>query len=56
MSTGRQAARSLHRDVEAVWERLWAEFVLHDGLTERVSKAAVLRQLLAPQPAGLAAT
>ncbi len=31
MSTGRQAARSLHRDVEAVWERLRAEFVLHDG-------------------------
>ena len=31
MSGQRQAARSLHRDVEAVWERLRAEFVLHDG-------------------------
>jgi tetratricopeptide (TPR) repeat protein len=31
MSTGRQAARSLHRDVEAVWERLRAEFVLQGG-------------------------
>ncbi|MGH4010575.1 MAG: hypothetical protein ACRDTH_20855, partial [Pseudonocardiaceae bacterium] len=92
MSTDRQAARSLHRDVEAVWERLRAEFVLHDGfwlallfgvqapdvaelvartrdqartqvkhivtvtLTERAGVAAVLGQLLAPQPAGLAAT
>ncbi|MGH9216081.1 MAG: hypothetical protein ACRDZS_07485, partial [Acidimicrobiales bacterium] len=92
MSTGRQAARSLHRDVEAVWERLRAEFVLHDGfwltflfgmqapdvaelvartrdqartqvkhvvtrtLTERTGEAAVLGQLLAPHPAGLAAT
>ncbi|MGH3897934.1 MAG: hypothetical protein ACRDTA_06690 [Pseudonocardiaceae bacterium] len=31
MNTGRRAARSLHRDVEAVWERLRAEFVLQDG-------------------------
>ncbi|MBV9163212.1 MAG: hypothetical protein JO281_17025 [Pseudonocardiales bacterium] len=31
MSEQRQAARSLHRDVEAVWERIRAEFVLHDG-------------------------
>ena len=31
MSEQRQAARSLHRDVEAVWERLRAEFVLHEG-------------------------
>ncbi|MGH3998964.1 MAG: hypothetical protein ACRDTJ_16090 [Pseudonocardiaceae bacterium] len=92
MSTGRQAARSLHRDVEAVWERLRAEFVLHDGfwlaflfgmqapdvaelvartrdqaraqvkhvvtrtLTMQAGEAAVLGQLLAPHPAGLAAT
>ncbi len=92
MSTGRQAARSLHRDVEDVWERLRVEFVLHDGfwlgllfgaqapdvaelvartrdlarmqvkhvvtstLTERAGEAAVLGQLLIPQPAGLAAT
>lgn len=31
MSEQRQAARSLHRDVEVVWERLRAEFVLHEG-------------------------
>lgn len=31
MSTDRWAARSLHRDVEAVWERLRAEFVLQEG-------------------------
>ncbi|MGH3825094.1 MAG: hypothetical protein ACRDRA_20000, partial [Pseudonocardiaceae bacterium] len=31
MNEQRQAARSLHRDVEAVWERLRAEFVLQDG-------------------------
>ena len=31
MSTERQRARSLHRNVEAVWERLRAEFVLQDG-------------------------
>jgi hypothetical protein len=31
MNTGRQAARSLHRDVEAVWERLRAEFALGAG-------------------------
>ena len=31
MSEQRQATRSLRRDVEAVWERLRAEFVLHEG-------------------------
>ncbi|MGH3830850.1 MAG: hypothetical protein ACRDRS_10455, partial [Pseudonocardiaceae bacterium] len=31
MSERRQAARSLHRDVEALWERLRAEFALRDG-------------------------
>jgi tetratricopeptide (TPR) repeat protein len=31
VSAQRKAARSLHRDVEAVWERLRAEFVLHEG-------------------------
>ncbi|MEO7194061.1 MAG: hypothetical protein ABIZ05_04445 [Pseudonocardiaceae bacterium] len=31
MSERRQAARSLHRDVEALWERIRAEFVLRDG-------------------------
>jgi tetratricopeptide (TPR) repeat protein len=31
MNTGRQATRSLRRDVEVVWERLRAELVLHDG-------------------------
>jgi hypothetical protein len=82
----------LHRDVEAVWERLRAEFVLNDGfwlaflfgaqapdiaelvartrdlarpqvkhvgiltLTKQAGEAAVLSQLLAPHPAGLAAT
>ncbi len=92
MSTGRQAARSLHGDAEAVWERLRAEFVLRDDfwlaflfgaqapdvaelvartrdraraeakhvttltLAKQVSEAAVLGQLLAPHPAGLAAT
>jgi hypothetical protein len=92
MSSERQAARSLHWDAEAVWERLRAEFVLHDGfwlaflfgaqapnvaelvartrdqartqvkhvvtvtLTEQAGEAAVLGQLLAPHPAGLAAT
>lgn len=92
MSAGRRAARSLHRDVEAVWERLRAEFVLRDGfwlaflfgaqapdvaelvarthdqarpqakrvttliLTEQSGEAAVLGELLAPHPAGLAAT
>ena len=92
MSTERQRARSLHRNVEAVWERLRAEFVLQDGfwlaflfgaqapdvaelvartrdlarmqvkhvvtltLTERVGEAAVLSQLLAPHPVGLATT
>ncbi|MGH3771724.1 MAG: hypothetical protein ACRDRW_10060 [Pseudonocardiaceae bacterium] len=92
MSEQRQAARSLHRDVEAVWERLRAEFVLRDGfwlavlfgaqapdvaelvartrdqarmrvkhvvpltLTQRAGEAAVLSRLLAPHPAGLAAT
>jgi tetratricopeptide (TPR) repeat protein len=92
VNSERSAARSLHRDVEAVWERLRAEFVLHDGfwlaflfgaqapdvaelvartrdlaraqvkhverltLSERIGEAAVLGQLLAPHPAGLAAT
>ncbi|MGH3719321.1 MAG: hypothetical protein ACRDRI_10895, partial [Pseudonocardiaceae bacterium] len=92
MSEQRQAARNLHRDVEIVWERLRAEFVLRDGfwlavlfgaqapdvaelvartrdqarmrvkhvvtltLTQRAGDAAVLNRLLAPQPAGLAAT
>jgi hypothetical protein len=92
VSEQRQAARSLHRDVEAVWERLRAEFALHDGfwlaflfgiqapdvaelvartrdlarthvkhvatltLTTRASETAVLGQLLASHPTGLAAT
>jgi tetratricopeptide (TPR) repeat protein len=92
MNTRRQAARSMHRDAEAVWERLRAEFVLRDGfwlaflfgaqapdvaemvartrdraraeakhvatltLTTQAGEAAVLGQVLAPHPAGLAAT
>ncbi|HET9257250.1 MAG TPA: hypothetical protein VFO16_18910, partial [Pseudonocardiaceae bacterium] len=31
MSPERWAPRSLHRDAETVWERLRAEFALHDG-------------------------
>jgi hypothetical protein len=31
VSGERQAARILHRDIETVWDRLRAEFVLHDG-------------------------
>jgi hypothetical protein len=31
VSPERQAARSLPQEAEAVWERLRAQFVLHDG-------------------------
>jgi hypothetical protein len=50
VSERRQAARSLHRDVEDLWERLRAEFELHEGFW-----LAVLFGIQAPDLAELVA-